>query len=394
MADQLPTLHASRLPWHPVMEQYGIQQTDWQALVEAVFPGARTLDSIQLALSYCKRRNLDPFKRVVHIVPVWDNEQKKYVDTIWPGIAELRTTAFRTGQYAGADPTEFGPTVEQTWQDEKTPAFTIQYPAWAQLTVYRLVGGQRVPVPGPRVYWLETYSARGRSGVPNERWRRAPFQMLEKCTEAAALRRAFPEELGDEHSHDEAGAFPHDVTPPLDETARDHPVLTGNAALRERIAPHRRVPRRNEPTEEEIAEQQARLAAVLGPDEIAKLNQGEIDMGLVDAAEGQERDREPEVPKTAESKEPTSAPSAEASEGLVVKVPRKGRGWDWPAYADEVIGLARRIDPTHMPEVRVANASMLNSLRISDRELWGRVQQQLANLERGEPEDDDDATMT
>ena len=97
MADQLPALRASRLPWHPIMEAYGIERTDWQALVGAVFPGAQSLDSIRLALSYCKRRNLDPFKHVI-IVPVWDSEQRKLVDTIWPGIAELRTTAFRTQQ--------------------------------------------------------------------------------------------------------------------------------------------------------------------------------------------------------------------------------------------------------------------------------------------------------
>jgi hypothetical protein len=43
--------------------------------------------------------------------------------------------------------------------------------------------------------------------------------MIEKCAEAAALRRAFPEELGDEYAAEEAGAFrgpenAKDVTPP------------------------------------------------------------------------------------------------------------------------------------------------------------------------------------
>ena len=63
-----------------------------------------------MAVDYCKRRNLDPFKRPVHIVPMWSTVQKKMVETIWPGIAEIRTTAMRTGEYAGRDRSIFGET--------------------------------------------------------------------------------------------------------------------------------------------------------------------------------------------------------------------------------------------------------------------------------------------
>jgi hypothetical protein len=37
---QPPALRSSRLPWHPIME-YGVQRTDWQALVEAIFPASK-----------------------------------------------------------------------------------------------------------------------------------------------------------------------------------------------------------------------------------------------------------------------------------------------------------------------------------------------------------------
>jgi hypothetical protein len=49
-------------------------------------------------------RQVDPFKRPVHIVPVWDNEKRDYVETVWPGIAEHRTTAFRTSAVSRPDP--------------------------------------------------------------------------------------------------------------------------------------------------------------------------------------------------------------------------------------------------------------------------------------------------
>lgn len=203
MSTAVATIAPPRLPYHPAIEErYGVDRSQWKALVEAVFPLAKTPDAVVLALSYCKARRLDPFKRVVHIVPIWDNESRRYVETVWPGIAEHRTTAFRTGQYAGADPCSYGPEQEFTFSGElkdktkKTVKLTV--PAWAQLTLYRMIQGQRVPLPGPRVYFIETYSRMGRTELPNDRWQRAPMQMLEKCAEAAALRRAFPEEIGDE----------------------------------------------------------------------------------------------------------------------------------------------------------------------------------------------------
>lgn len=210
-----------RLPWAPAIEErFGVDKSSWKALVEAVYPLAQSVDSVILALSYCKARRLDPFKRPVHIVPIYDKEKRRLVDTIWPGIAEHRTTAFRTKQYAGADPTAFGPSITRTFTGdgrEGQMKAEVTFPEWAQMTLYRMVDGQRVPIPGPRVYWLETYSRIGRTDVPNDMWQKRASGQLEKCAEAAALRKAFPEEIGDELTADEAGTLitgeMRDVTP-------------------------------------------------------------------------------------------------------------------------------------------------------------------------------------
>ena len=222
-AGALAKFQPPRLPYHPALEkEYGVTKGAWKALVEAVFPLAQSVDSIALALSYCKARKLDVFKRPVHIVPIWDKNKKKMVDTIWPGISELRTTAFRTKQYAGADPAEFGPMADTTFTSESDDGsrrnLVVRHPEWCQLTVYRMVEGQRVPVPGPRVYWKETYSRIGRTELPNDMWQKRPMGQLEKCAEAAALRRAFPEEIGNEHIDDEMGGHTDaegaiDITP-------------------------------------------------------------------------------------------------------------------------------------------------------------------------------------
>jgi phage recombination protein Bet len=197
-------IYAPRLAYHPGIEQkFGIDKTAWKPLVEAIFPNAQTTDAVILALSYCKARKLDPFKRCVHIVPIYNRDMKCMVDTIWPGIGELRTTAFRTGEYAGRSETVFGPDITQ-----KVGSVEITYPEFAQVTLYRMIKGQRVEFAGPRVYWIETYATVKRDDdSPNDMWRNRPRGQIDKCAEAAALRAAFPEEVGGDYCAEEINSF-------------------------------------------------------------------------------------------------------------------------------------------------------------------------------------------
>ncbi len=198
-SENLPVLAQPRLPYHPaIKERFNIDKADWKALVEAIFPMAQTTESVILALSYCKARKLDPFKRCVHIVPIWDSQKRCLVDTVWPGIGELRTTAHRTGHYAGRDKTEFGPMITKTWG-----SVTVEFPEWAQVTVYRNVKNRREAYAGPQVYWLETFGS-VKDGSPNSMWQKRPRGQLDKCAEAAALRAAFPEEVGNDYIDAEA----------------------------------------------------------------------------------------------------------------------------------------------------------------------------------------------
>lgn len=190
----LATIPPSRLPCPAWVEaEYGIRKSQWRALVESIFPLATSAEAIVLALSYCQARGLDIFKKPCHIVPIWHSSLRRMVDTIWPGIGELRTTAHRTNSYAGCDETVFGPMVQ-----DRVGKTAMVYPEWAQVTVYRIVQGQRCAFPGPRVHYLETYATAGRdTDDPNEMWRNRPNGQLEKCAEAAALRKAFPEEINE-----------------------------------------------------------------------------------------------------------------------------------------------------------------------------------------------------
>lgn len=243
-------LQEPRLPFHPAIEQrFNVDKSGWKALTEAIYPSAKTTDSVIMVLSYCKARNLDPFKRPVHIVPMWDSNLRAYVETVWPGIAELRTTAFRTGQYAGCDETEFGPdqTVVFKGQQKKnnqTVAVekTVTFPSWARITVYREVNGRPAKFVGPKVKWLESYATIGASDLPNDMWEGRPEGQLDKCAEAAALRKAFPEELGNQLTAEEMEGrrveVMRDVTPQsTEQSQKRQPPPPGPAVDSPSIAP-------------------------------------------------------------------------------------------------------------------------------------------------------------
>ena len=244
------TLAPSRLPITPaIAREYDLTPGGWRVLVESIFPSAQTIEAVLMALAYCKQRNLDIYKRPVHIVPMWDNRKRKYVETVWEGLASVRTTAARTGAYAGIDAVEYGPTIKHTFRGERdvwersnktgTEPFekTIEYPEWASVVVYRMVGGERHPFHA-KIFWRETYGTVGKSEVPNDMWARRPFGQFDKCVEVAGLRKAFPEELGSvyiademegrtiEIEHDQVEVRPTPPKPPKPPAKNDIPVKT------------------------------------------------------------------------------------------------------------------------------------------------------------------------
>lgn len=211
MADEKTSAIAVRELPEPVTRR-GITEPQWLTLCNNLFPGADP-KSVLMVWDYCAARKLDPMKKPCHIVPMnikdartgnWD-----WRDVVMPGIYEFRTTAHRTGDYLGHSKPEYGPTVKH---------LEVSAPEWCDITIYRLVRGNRVEFP-VRCYFREVVvTKKPKKGdeaqgiVVNERWTRAPIQMMTKCTEAAGLREAFPEELGGEHTDDEMSGRVIDVT--------------------------------------------------------------------------------------------------------------------------------------------------------------------------------------
>lgn len=204
-----------------------------KVLESSLYPGAKP-ESIKLVISYCRFNGHDPLKKPVHIVPMsvkmkvpnpsyreGTNSPKtveQYVerDVLMPGIGLYRTDAARTEQYMGMTEPVYGPTVDGIFGN-----ITVKYPEWCSITVKRLVAGRVVDFPA-KEYWLENYATAGRDSiVPNAMWKKRPFGQLGKCTEAQALRKAFPETVGSAPTAEEMAG----KTINEDEIGPDHMIV-------------------------------------------------------------------------------------------------------------------------------------------------------------------------
>jgi phage recombination protein Bet len=184
----------------PPPNYHGTAQS-WRVLCETIWPAAKSAESIMLAVSYCAARHLDPFKRPVHIVPVYNSSLRREVETVWPGINELLTTAARSKAFAGVDEPEWGPeethTFKGTDREGQPVSTTVTFREWCSVKVWRQVGGERRSFSQP-VYWMEAYGRQAfRSELPNNMWEKRPRGQLHKCALAASLRLGFPEDVNE-----------------------------------------------------------------------------------------------------------------------------------------------------------------------------------------------------
>lgn len=213
------------------------------ALQNSLYPGA-TRESVAMVISYCQASGVDPMTKPVHLVPMsvkvpGTRDKYEWRDVIMPGIELYRTKAHRTGDYSGQDEPEFGETISR---------FDMQFPAWCKVTVYRTVHGERVPYSA-KVFWLETYATAGKkTDAPNSMWRKRPFGQLEKCAEALALRKAFPEEIGAQPTMEEMAGKTIDGTV-VDVTDDEDDIMPKAKALTTQNADED-APRKAEPTAE------------------------------------------------------------------------------------------------------------------------------------------------
>lgn len=190
------------------LNEYGINAAMWSALESSIFVGAKP-ESILMAVQYCNARKLDVMKKPCHIVPmnVKDSKTGKYDwrDVIMPSITEQRITASRTGSYAGQDAPIFGEMIEMRFGK-----LNHIVPEFCTATVYRIIHGEKVGFS--HTEYFEEACATTKDGDLNAMWTKRKRGQLSKCAEAGALRKAFPEEIGNEYTVEELQGKTLDVT--------------------------------------------------------------------------------------------------------------------------------------------------------------------------------------
>jgi phage recombination protein Bet len=186
-----------------------------QLISTTIAPGCSG-DELRLFAYACQRTGLDPFSKQIYAIR---RRQKQsdgnyaYVMTIQAGIDGLRSIAERTGQLDGSETFWCGE--DGQWQDVWLGS---KPPAAAKTIIHRK--GASHPFVG--VARFADYNAG--QGL----WTKMPAAMIAKCSEALALRKAFPADLSGVYSTDEMQQAEVET---VTVTAEPAPAPAGDAKL-------------------------------------------------------------------------------------------------------------------------------------------------------------------
>jgi len=152
-----------------------------QLISSTIAPGCSG-DELKLFAYACQRTGLDPFSKQIYAI------KRGGKMTIQAGIDGLRAIAERTGQLDGSMTYWCG--ADGAWQDVW---LSDKPPAAAKTTIYRK-GSSHAFIGVAR---FADYNAG--QGL----WSKMPAAMIAKCSEALALRKAFPANLSGVYTTDE-----------------------------------------------------------------------------------------------------------------------------------------------------------------------------------------------
>ena len=153
---------------------------DQVKLIKSTIAKNATDDELQLFLYQAQKTGLDPLAKQIHFV------KRAGQMTIQTAIDGFRAIAARTGQHAG--------TSDGIFEVQKG----VDRPSKATVIVKKIVQGL-VSEFSATARWDEYFPGEKQGFM----WKKMPYTMLEKCAEAKALRKAFPEDLSGVYTDDE-----------------------------------------------------------------------------------------------------------------------------------------------------------------------------------------------
>jgi len=174
-----------------------------QMIRDSFMPGASEGEA-KAMIAIAEHMRLDPFKRQIHFVKRWNPELQREVWAFQTAIDGFRSMAEDTGEFRGSDEPEFS---FEERVDPATGAPSGKKELVARVRVHR----KDFDVPFVGVARYSEFVQTKKDGTPNRMWATAPHNMLAKCAEAQAFRKAFPQSLAGVYTDDELAE--RDVTP-------------------------------------------------------------------------------------------------------------------------------------------------------------------------------------
>lgn len=207
-------------------------ETQLELVKRTVAPGL-TDEEFALFCHVARVRHLDPLQRQIHAVKraTWDPEKNGYVEkmSLQTGIDGYRAIANRTDLYM---PSDRLPLVEDAGKD------SLRVTVWVKKYSRNDSDWHEF---GATAYYREYVQTRRNKGTnkvePNAMWEKMPINQLTKCAEALALRRGWPEELGQIYVDEELPSQEPVYLPP--ENARQDKARRELGTLRVSREPNR-----------------------------------------------------------------------------------------------------------------------------------------------------------
>ena len=171
------------------------------AIIKSTFAKEATPEELKLFIQICVRRNLDPFLNQIMFQKrnskgeEGDNPGEKKM-VVLTTIDGYRAIASENGQLAGISDYVYDT------EDAKNPGK-------ATTTVKKLLPNGTMAEFSATARWKEYYPGDNKKG--NFMWNKMPYNQLGKCSEALALRKAFPNSLSGIYTDaelDQAGSEP------------------------------------------------------------------------------------------------------------------------------------------------------------------------------------------
>ena len=184
----------------PSAPQWELTEDKIETLARAgIIPKGTPAAQVEVFANICRTHQLDPFAKEIYLVGYGG----KYSPIV--GINGYRAKAESSGVHAGTDAAKYDMKPDGSYLTAQALIKAGKKPTTATVTVWKVMGGIRVPFTHEAVF--SEFAGSGK-------WNQMPFQMIAKVAEAHAIRKAFPRMVTGLHIAEEVDAIKSEANVP------------------------------------------------------------------------------------------------------------------------------------------------------------------------------------